>query len=131
MGPDDLHEDSAGPWPAFADLLSATTLLFLILFAAIAVPALRRRRDVEHVLAQKQSTLATIMRKLRPRDTSLVQVREVGDYVRVLIPGNATFPLNQYELWQLKAEGKTVLHELGDSILKDRQLLNAIDQIQV
>lgn len=37
-----LHheEEGDGPWPAFADLLAATTLLFLILFAALAVPAM-------------------------------------------------------------------------------------------
>ncbi len=131
MRSDDSHEDGAGPWPAFADLLAATTLLFLILFAAIAVPALRRRHAAEVALQGKRSTLGEIVRILTPKDTSIVRVREVGDYVRVLIPGYATFPLNQYEIWQLKPEGKEVLRALGDSIVKNPQLLKAIDQIQV
>jgi outer membrane protein OmpA-like peptidoglycan-associated protein len=124
----DLHEETGGgPWPAFADLLGATTLLFLILFAAVAVPAIRKVGASE----ARENTLKTLEQKLtgtgERRD---VAVLRVGDYLLVRIEGDATFNLNRYELSQLKREGKQILRELGASLRRD-SLLSLIDQVQV
>jgi len=122
-------EEEAGgnPWPAFADLLAATTLLFLILFAALAVPAIRRAGQADAA----ESTLVHIDTMLsRAAQRSGVTVQRVGDYVLVRIPENATFPLNRYELGQLKPEGKTILRDFGRFLARDG-LVERIDQVQV
>lgn len=117
--------EGTGPWPAFADLLSATTLLFLILFAAIAVPAL-----VES--GGKKSALQKIYRTIQPEDGRKgVSVRPVGDYLLVTIEGDATFPLRSADLAQMKAEGKEILFLFGARVLSDTSILRSIDQIQV
>lgn len=122
-----LEEEGEGPWPAFADLLAATTLLFLILFAALAVPAMQRAGESEAL----ESTLVRIDTVLsRAAEEQGVQVTRVGDYVLVRIPGNATFPLDRHELSALKAEGRAILTRLGQ-YLEINELLDDIDQIQV
>lgn len=122
--------DGPGPWPAFADLLSATTLLFLILFAAIAVPAIGKARAAEAELIGRESTLAEIEALLQEQQ-GRVTVYRVGDYLRVTITGDATFPVNRYELDQLRPEGRRILQSFADSILSRPGLMEAIDQIQV
>jgi outer membrane protein OmpA-like peptidoglycan-associated protein len=122
------HEDEGdGPWPAFADLLAATTLLFLILFAALAVPAMQRSGESEAL----ESTLVRIDTVLsRAAEERGVRVSRVGDYVLVRIPGAATFPKDRYELSDLRPEGRAILTQLGE-YLRANQLLEHIDQIQV
>lgn len=123
-----LHdEEGDGPWPAFADLLAATTLLFLILFAALAVPAMRRAGEAE-ALASTLVRIDTVLSKAAEQQG--VRVSRVGDYVLVRIPGEATFPVDRYELSDLKAGGRAILTRLGE-YLKVNQLLDDIDQIQV
>ncbi|WP_420128172.1 OmpA/MotB family protein [Longimicrobium sp.] len=124
-----LHDDEAagGPWPAFADLLGATTLLFLILFAAVAVPAMRRAGAAD----ARDNTLDTLEQKLRGTgDGREVEVLRVGDYLLVRIRGDATFRKDRYALSDLKSEGKQILRELGASLHRDG-LLSLIDQVQV
>jgi outer membrane protein OmpA-like peptidoglycan-associated protein len=128
---DDLTgSEGPGPWPAFTDLLSATTLLFLILFAATAVPAIERVRAAENELQVRESTLAQLDSMLRQQNAG-VEVYRVGDYLRVTIPGEATFPINRYELDQLRPEGRAILRSFADTILSRPALIDAIDQIQV
>jgi outer membrane protein OmpA-like peptidoglycan-associated protein len=124
----DLHDEGAGgPWPAFADLLGATTLLFLILFAAVAVPALRRVSEAD----ARENTLETLEQKIaRAEESGYVDVLGVGDYLLVRIEGDATFRKDRFELSQLKPEGKQILRELGASLRRD-SLLSLIDQVQV
>jgi outer membrane protein OmpA-like peptidoglycan-associated protein len=124
----DLHDEAAGgPWPAFADLLGATTLLFLILFAAVAVPALRRAGASD----ARENTLLTLEQKLRGTEERRdVEVLRVGDYLLVRIQGDATFPVDQYELSTLKPQAKQILRAVGASLRRDT-LLSLIDQVQV
>ena len=121
---DDLtSEGTASPWPAFADLLAASTLLFLILFAVIAVPALARNQQLE-------GQRSTIQRIYSTLDSSQFDVEPVGDYLLVTIGGDATFPHDKYQLADMKAEGKAVLRRLADT-LRVYNLLDSIDQVQV
>ena len=124
----DLHDEAAGgPWPAFADLLGATTLLFLILFAAVAVPALRRASAAD----ARENTLETLEQKLTDTgERRNVDVLRVGDYLLVRIEGDATFPKDRFALSDLKPEGKQILRELGVSLHRD-SLLSLIDQVHV
>lgn len=127
-GLDDDEQEGGGPWPAFADLLAATTLLFLILFAAVAVPALRGAGAEQ----ARRNTLDIIESRIQPAEESdsTVVVDRIGDYLRVRIGGDATFPQNRYELAQLRAEGKEILHRIGQ-LLQQGEILDSIDQIQV
>jgi outer membrane protein OmpA-like peptidoglycan-associated protein len=120
-------EESGGPWPAFADLLAATTLLFLILFAAVAVPAIQRAGEAD----ARESTLRQIDSVLTPaaKDT-FVDVRRVGDYLLVSIRGDATFPRDKYLLPDLGKDGRQILRRFGTQ-LRDDTVLNLIDQVQV
>jgi outer membrane protein OmpA-like peptidoglycan-associated protein len=116
-----------GPWPAFADLLAATTLLFLILFAALAVPAMQRAGQADAA----ESNLARIDSLLsRAAADRRVTVQRVGDYVLVRITEDATFPRNEHALARLKPEGKAILHDFG-RFLRAEGLLDDIDQVQV
>lgn len=123
-----LHDDETGnPWPAFADLLAATTLLFLILFAALAVPALRRAGQadaLESTLTRIDSLLAAVAPERG------VKVQRVGDYVLVRIPGEATFSLDRYQLADLQPTGKQILRDFGRFITQD-SIVRLIDQVQV
>lgn len=125
----DDREGGEGPWPAFVDLLAATTLLFLVLFAAIAVPAIGRARASEHELGMKESTLRNLEDALR--DQSDTEVRRVGDYLLVSIKGEAVFPQNEFELRQLREEGRRILRAFGSSVNSNDSLVQQIDQIQV
>ncbi|HEX8394036.1 MAG TPA: OmpA family protein [Longimicrobium sp.] len=120
-------DEGPGPWPAFADLLGATTLLFLILFAAVAIPALKRSGEAD----ARESSLNAIEHRLRQAGTrDGVRVLRVGDYLLVRIEGDATFPTDRYELGQLKPEGKRILKAFG-AFLRSDSVLREIDQIQV
>jgi outer membrane protein OmpA-like peptidoglycan-associated protein len=119
--------EGGGPWPAFADLLGATTLLFLILFAAVAVPAMQRAGAAD----ARENTLRKVEEQiLRAGGRQGVRVLRVGDYLLVRIQGDATFPLNRYELGQLKPEGKRILRDFG-GFLGQAEVLPLIDQVQV
>lgn len=122
------HEpDTGGPWPAFADLLGATTLLFLILFAAVAVPALRSA-GAENA---RENTLRELEEKIEnDPDLGSVDVQLVGDYLLVRIQGDATFGRDRYGLADLKLEGRNILREIGASLRRD-SVLQLIDQVQV
>jgi outer membrane protein OmpA-like peptidoglycan-associated protein len=127
MSDDDFGGEGAGPWPAFADLLSATTLLFLVLFAAIAAPALRVAKGAR----ERESRILAIESQLRrvAKDQK-VEVQRVGDYLLVKIAGDATFPQKAYTLASLKPEGKQILRGFG-TFLQSDSLLGDIDQVQV
>lgn len=122
------HEpDGGGPWPAFADLLGATTLLFLILFAAVAVPALRSAGAAD----ARESTLRELERKVRSEtDAGSVRVRRVGDYLLVRIEGDATFGKDRFALADLKPQGREILRRIGASLRRD-SVMQLIDQVQV
>lgn len=120
-------DDGPGPWPAFADLLGATTLLFLILFAAVAVPALKRAGEAD----ARETSLKTIEQKVEEAGKREgVRVLRVGDYLLVRIEGDATFPRDRSELAQLKPEGKRILRTFGSFLRRD-DVSPLIDQIQV
>lgn len=120
-------EEGAGPWPAFADLMSATTLLFLVLFAVIAIPAINAAKQGK----EKQSTLMKIDTVLQRAD---FRVRKPGDYLIVTIGGDATFPQRRWELESLNPEGRATLHRLATVLTANTprgRLLDSIDQIHV
>jgi outer membrane protein OmpA-like peptidoglycan-associated protein len=116
-------DEGPGPWPALSDLLASTTLIFLVLFAVIAVPALKAKGR----WAQTRNTLDAIETTVR-RDS--FHVRRLGDYLLVTIDGDASFPQRAFELDRLNPSGKDQLVRLA-RVLSQATLASQIDQIQV
>lgn len=115
---DDHSEDN--PWPAFADLLGASTLLFIVLFAVIAIPSLQKVGNIETTV---EDILASLQGSQQPW-----RANKVGDYVRVAIDENATFDAGKSDLASMKEEGKRTLLELARRIKAQAW---KIDQVQV
>lgn len=125
---DALGGHDTSPWPAFADLLAATTLLFLILFAVVALPALQRGKSAQ----AKATTLRDLSDALTPEAnrTKKFQVATVGDYLLIRIPEKATFPQGLSSISSFQPEGLAILRLIAARIRSER-LLDKIDQIQV
>jgi flagellar motor protein MotB len=121
----DLEGEEHSPWPAFADLLAATSLLFLILFAATAIPAIQANRARRSTLARIETALTGTAARQK------VSVSRPGDYLLLRITGEATFPARRSELRDLNAEGRTILRDFGTFLRSDSGLIASIDQIQV
>jgi outer membrane protein OmpA-like peptidoglycan-associated protein len=119
----DALDEGAGPWPALSDLLAASTMMFLVLFAVIAIPALRAKGR----WAQINTSLNVIQSSIQ-RDS--FQVRRFGDYLLVTIKSDAVFPLDGFKLGELRPEGQAQLKRLAGK-LREKSLTNQIDQIQV
>jgi outer membrane protein OmpA-like peptidoglycan-associated protein len=124
----DLGRSAADdPWPAFTDILAASTLLFLVLFAVVAIPSMRKAGEGERL----RSTLVKIDSVLSSRlATEPVSVERQGDYVLVRIEEAATFPRNRFELELLRSEGKRILRRVATELVA-AGLVTAIDQVQV
>lgn len=119
--------ESEGAWPAFADLLAACTMLFLVLFAVVAVPALR---GVAEGLKIKR-TLGRIENDLRHSQRGAgYEVQAFGDHVLIRIRGDATFTVDRSAIEDLRPEGRETLRTIAD-LLKRDSLLRVIDQVQV
>lgn len=116
-------DETDNPWPALSDLLASTTLIFLVLFAVIAVPALRARTRA----IQVSSTLDTLEASVKRNS---FDVQRFGDYLLVTIKSDAVFPKDDFELEKLKPEGRDQLRRFGES-LRANHLLDEIDQIQI
>lgn len=125
---DDRSDEGESPWPAFADLLAATTLLFLVLFAVVALPALveaGHARSQGLLLDEVEMGLVAVAKKNR------VTVKRENGYLLLRIAGDATFPYQGFELRELSVEGQQILSDFAAAIRENTQLLSKIDQIQV
>ncbi len=120
------HE-AAGSWPAFVDLLAATTLLFLVLFAVIAIPALQKSRESQGVRTKIDSLNVRLERALVGRS---VEVRRRASFIFLRIQGDATFPSDLYELRDLKAEGRAILRGMAEEVVS-QGMMDDIYQFQV
>lgn len=118
------HYEEGGAWPALSDLLAATTLIFLVLFAVIAVPALQKVQ----ALGEVANTLAFLEDSVKA-DSSLA-VEKVGDYLRITIGGDVVFPENRASLGDMSDEGRRRLGTIA-AMLRRPHIVQQIDQIQV
>jgi outer membrane protein OmpA-like peptidoglycan-associated protein len=122
-----IGDSEAGTWPAFADLLAACTMLFLVLFTVVAVPALRGYAEGIKI----KNTLGRIERDLKDRQAeSGFEVQTFGDYVLIRIRGDATFTVGKAGLQDLRPEGRQTLRTVAD-VLEQDSLLKVIDQVQI
>jgi len=117
----------AGPWPAFADLLAATSLLFLILFTSVALPAMRQSSKNK----ARETTLNTLD-SVFARDTSRAKykLKKTGNYLLIRIPDNVTFQQGKYRLEDMQPQGQQILSGIAKRVRED-SLTGKIDQIEV
>jgi outer membrane protein OmpA-like peptidoglycan-associated protein len=126
MSLDDLDEEGLSPWPALADLLAATAMLFLVLFAVFAKPTL----DEAACTNVEQSELDRISTMLRSMTGDFQAVSTVGQYVLVTAVGDATFPKYESELEKFPSHGKNLLLDLATAF-RPKSLGSVIYEIQV
>ena len=119
-------EEDVGAWPAFADLFSATSLMFITFVAAfVYVTVLNdtgvrtRKKLIEDRLVQ-----ASESERLFRVDRSDLQ------YVRIILRERATFPQGSYRWESLRAEGQSALIRIGLA-LNDSTLRGLYREIRV
>ena len=121
--------DDAGPWPAFVDLLSATTLLFIVLFAVFTVPGLKAKKEQADVKLQMDSLEARLKSALAGRRVTIP--KRIGNRLLLRIEGDATFPVNQSDLSSLSSEGKLILRQAATAIRADSIMERFVFQLEV
>jgi outer membrane protein OmpA-like peptidoglycan-associated protein len=119
-------EEDVGAWPAFADLFSATSLMFITFVAAfVYVTVLNdtgirtRKKLIEDRLVQ-----ASENERLFRVDRSDLQ------YVRIILRERATFPQGSYRWESLRWEGQSALIRIGLA-LNDATLRGLYREIRV
>lgn len=124
---DDLELADGGPWPAFADLLAATTLLFLVLFAVGALPAMRTVAQQGQV-AMRIKTIKGALDK--GASATGYEVHEYPTYLRVVIKGEATFPADSSDIRTLRPSGRLILDSLAAALNRSNSD-SSIEAVQV
>jgi flagellar motor protein MotB len=119
---DTLDGEAFEVWPAFVDLLAATSLLFVTLVAVFIYVANARLGDSltqRHRLVEALSSVEGA--------NGLYSIRDDGQFVRVTVQADATFPLREWRLQSLREQGKLALDSIG-SILQ-RQSIKSLYRV--
>lgn len=130
----DALDDSEGvsPWPAFVDLLAASTLLLTVLVAVLIfisnsqVAAERAKGTAE--ATQRDSLVARL--RAGSRGGSLYQVLPDGQLVRVTIAADVTFPKNRWSLEEMAMTGRAAFDSIG-AILGAPSVAALVRQVHV
>lgn len=117
---DNFAEAGLNAWPAFVDLLAATSLLLLALLTVVVVWTRSGTDDVEGRIELQKEALANALRSasLNAEDDSVFTVDAEADllFVRVTLPEDATFPTNEWRWDSLQAEGREALRRIGERL---------------
>jgi outer membrane protein OmpA-like peptidoglycan-associated protein len=119
-------EEDVGAWPAFADLFSATSLMFITFLAAFVYVTLLNNTGVRtrKKLIEDRLVVVSENQSLFRVDTTDLQ------YVRIILRERATFPQGSY-LWEsLREEGQNALMGIGRA-LNDSTLRGLYREIRV
>ena len=119
--------DAIGPWPAFVDLLAATALLFLVLFAVITVPQIRKAKEAGDVKTTIDTLYGRFSSALKDKH---VEVNRRANFLFIRIEGDATFPQSMSDMSALKSEGKEILRGVANVVI-DRKMMNEVFQFQI
>lgn len=124
--PDEDESGEHSTWPAFVDLFSATSLLFITFVAVfIYIATAQRGRNSttrERIIEQLDSVSAK--GSLFKIDSSDKQ------FVRIVLLERATFPLGLYQWESLRPEGKMALTRIG-TVLNDTSLSTLYREVRV
>jgi flagellar motor protein MotB len=109
-------------WPAFVDLLAATSLLFVTLVAVFILFAHRVQQGVEEEargLRTQRDSLITVLEgtDAYQRNVYSVAIESDSQFVRVILQADATFDQGRFVLHSLREEGKQALREIGQVLM--------------
>ena len=102
-------------------------MLFLVLFAVVAVPALRGIAEgikIKRTLGRIENDL------LQSERGAGYEVKAFGDHVLIRIRGDATFTVDRSAIQDLRPEGRETLRTIAN-LLKRDSLMSVIDQVQI
>jgi flagellar motor protein MotB len=119
-------------WPAFVDLLAATSLLFISLVAAFIFVS---NREIGDAITQRRQLIRAL--KTVAGADSLYAIREDAQFVRITVQADATFPFREWRLATMRAGGKRALDAIGgilkregiDSLYRQVRVLGHTDQV--
>ena len=121
---EDAGENSS--WPAFVDLFSATSLLFITLVAVfIYMLAAQRGRNT--------TTRDQILSRLSAasKNATLFGIDSTDrQFIRIILREQATFPVRQYTWSALQPEGRAALTSIGQ-VLTDSSLVGLYREVRV
>ena len=129
---DSLDGDTFEVWPAFVDLLAATSLLFVTLVAVYIFVA---NRQIGESVTQRQKLVEAL--GTATGAGRLYTIQDDGQFVRVTVQADATFPLREWRIQSLREQGKLALDSIGGilqresikSLYREVRILGHTDQI--
>jgi flagellar motor protein MotB len=125
-GADDLADDGVfHVWPAFVDLLAATSLLFISLVAAFIFVS---NTEIGEAITQRRQ-LIRALKSVGGAD-SLYAIRDDAQFVRITVQADATFPFTEWRLKSLRPAGKQALDSIG-GILKRESIESLYRQVRI
>lgn len=114
--------DDFNVWPSFVDLLAATSLLFVTLVAVFIFVAYQRQLKLGVEAAGLRTELDRLVARLEDTPAARSGVYAVasdGQFVRLLIKEEATFPHGEYQWSMLQTSGRNALRQIGEVLRQD------------
>jgi chemotaxis protein MotB len=133
---DASHDESTEElhaWPAFVDLLAASSLLFVTLVAVFIFIAYQRQAAATAAAAglrTERDSLVAVLRRTPAADRGVYAVDHDGQFVRLRIEEEATFPQGQYLWTTLRDPGRNALEDIG-TVLRDTSISNLYREVRV
>ena len=112
-------------WPAFVDLLAATSLLFISLVAAFIFVS---NTEIGEAITQRRQ-LVRALKSVGGAD-SLYAIRDDAQFVRITVQADATFPFTEWRLASLRPAGKQALDSIA-GILKGESIESLYRQVRI
>ena len=112
-------------WPAFVDLLAATSLLFISLVAAFIFVS---NTEIGEAITQRRQLVRAL--KSVGGAHSLYAIRDDGQFVRITVQADATFPFTEWRLASLRPAGKQALDSIA-GILKREPIEPLYRQVRI
>ncbi len=112
-------------WPAFVDLLAATSLLFISLVAAFIFVS---NTEIGEAITQRRQ-LIRALKSVGGAD-SLYAIRDDAQFVRITVQADATFPFTEWRLASLRPAGKQALDSIA-GILKRESIESLYRQVRI
>ena len=124
-GADDQPDGVFHVWPAFVDLLAATSLLFISLVAAFIFVS---NTEIGEAITQRRQLIRALM-SVGGAD-SLYAIRDDAQFVRITVQADATFPFTEWRLASLRPAGKQALDSIA-GILKGEPIESLYRQVRI
>ena len=114
-------EEEMHVWPAFVDLLAATSLLSVTLVAVFIFVAHRAQAQTEAEAEGLRTERRTLVQQLRNTQAhgQVYTVEDDSQFVRVILKEEATFPRGQFVWSTLRDTGQRALTEIGRTLMSD------------